>query len=51
MCILQLMVKHILQCEWEELLGLRRKAIAKWKYTHGDEYVIDQLRKAKESIC
>ena len=40
-----------LQCEWEELLGLRRKAIAKWKYTHGDEYVIDQLRKAKESIC
>lgn len=40
-----------LQCEWEEILGLRRKIIAKWKYAHGTDYVINQLRKAKQGIC
>lgn len=33
-----------LQCEWEEILGLKHKIIAKWKYRHGIDYVIDQLR-------
>ena len=35
--------KH-LQCEWEELLGLRQKTIAKWKMRHGIDYVIERLR-------
>lgn len=34
-----------LQCEWEELLGLRPKTIAKWKLRHNEQYVIDRLRK------
>lgn len=30
-----------LQCEWEEILGLNKKRIAKWKHRHGEEYVIN----------
>lgn len=37
-----------LQCEWEELLGLPRKIIAKWKHRHGIDYVIDKLRKEQQ---
>ena len=40
-----------MQCEWEELLGLRKKIIAKWKNRHGIDFVIDKLRKAKEELC
>lgn len=32
-----------LQCEWEEILGLPRKRIAKWKYTHGEDYVVQRI--------
>lgn len=37
-----------LQCEWEELLGLRRKVISKWKCEHGIDYVIERLRKERK---
>lgn len=33
-----------LQCEWEELLGLPSKIIAKWKYRHGIDYVVGKIR-------
>ena len=33
-----------LQCEWEELLGLRKKILAKWRHVHGDEYMVNRLR-------
>ena len=33
-----------LQCEWEEILGLRNKIISKWKNRRGIDYVIDRLR-------
>ena len=39
--------KH-LQCEWEEILGLRSKCIAQWKSKYGIEYVVGRLRKEKE---
>ena len=34
----------MLQCEWEEYLGLRPKIVAKWKHRHGIDYVINRLR-------
>lgn len=37
-----------LQCEWEELLGLRSKVIAKWKYEHDIDYVIERLREERK---
>lgn len=36
-----------LQCEWEEILGLRPKIIAKWKHRYGMAYVVDRLRMEK----
>ena len=33
-----------LQCEWEDILGLKPKIISKWKHRHGIEYVINRLR-------
>lgn len=38
-----------LQCEWEELLGLKRKIISKWKYRHGMDYVENKLREMIEN--
>lgn len=32
-----------LQCEWEELLGLKKKIISKWKNRHGIGYVENKL--------
>ena len=40
-----------LQCEWEELLGLRRKIIAKWKYRNGIDYVIEKIRREKQFVA
>ena len=40
-----------LQCEWEELLGLHRKIIAKWKHRHGMDYVIEKIRKEKQFVA
>lgn len=40
-----------LQCEWEELLGLRRKVIAKWKHKHGIDYVIKRLREERQKCA
>ena len=37
-----------LQCEWEELLGLRSKVISKWKCEHGIDYVIERLREERK---
>ncbi len=37
-----------LQCEWEEMLGLRKKVIAKWRHEHGEEYAIQRLKKEIE---
>lgn len=37
-----------LQCEWEELLGLPHKIIAKWKHRHGIDYVVDKIRKERQ---
>lgn len=39
----------MLQCEWEEKLGLRRKIIAKWKNRHGMEYVVSRLREEMQN--
>ena len=36
-----------LQCEWEEILGLRKKLIAKWKHEHGNEYVLKRLKELR----
>lgn len=36
-----------LQCEWEELLGLPSKIIAKWKHKHGIDYVVDKIREER----
>lgn len=33
-----------LQCEWEEILGLQPKIIAKWKLRHGIDYVINRIK-------
>jgi len=41
---------HI-QCEWEEILHLPKKIIAKWKNRNGMEYVIDRLRKEIDKQC
>lgn len=40
-----------LQCEWEELLGLPRKRISKWKYIHGIDYVTERIRKEKNHVA
>lgn len=36
-----------LQCEWEEILGLRRKIISKWKYRYGEKYVVDKIKELR----
>lgn len=36
-----------LQCEWEEILGLRKKQIAKWKNEYGYEYVVKRLEELR----
>lgn len=36
-----------LQCEWEEILGLRHKTIAKWKQRHGIDYAINRIKEIK----
>lgn len=33
-----------LQCEWEDILGLKPKILSKWKHRHDEEYVINRLR-------
>ena len=38
-----------MQCEWEELLGFRKNVIAKWKMRHDIDYVIERIRKAKQT--
>lgn len=40
-----------LQCEWEELLGLPKKTLAKWKYRHNLEYIIEQIRERKTNVA
>lgn len=40
-----------LQCEWEELLGLRRKIIAKWKNRNGMDYVVNRIREEKNHVA
>ena len=40
-----------LQCEWEELLGLRKKVISKWKYLYGEEYVVNRIREEKSHVA
>ena len=42
--------KH-LQCEWEEILGLPKKIIAKWKSRHGIDYVVNRIRKELAANC
>lgn len=37
-----------LQCEWEEIFGLRPKIIAKWKQRHGIDYVINRIKEIKK---
>lgn len=38
-----------LQCEWEEILNLPRKIIARWKHRYGIEYVIEKIREEKQN--
>lgn len=44
-----------LQCEWEEILGLPKKRIAKWKYTHDEDYarqrIHEELMKNDNQRC
>lgn len=35
----------MLQCEWEEYLGLPNKIISKWKHRHDMEYVVEKLHR------
>ena len=40
-----------LQCEWEELLGLRNKIIAEWKHRNGMDYVVNRIREEKNHVA
>lgn len=40
-----------LQCEWEEMLGLRNKAISKWKHVHGMEYAISRIKERMNEVA
>lgn len=40
-----------LQCEWEEILGLSKKRIAKWKHLHGLDYVINRIREKRQHVA
>lgn len=40
-----------LQCEWEEILGMRKKVISKWKYVHGLDYTVDRIREEKKHVA
>jgi len=40
-----------LQCEWEELLGLRPKILSRWKHMYGIDYVIERLRTEKQKCA
>lgn len=35
-----------LQCEWEEIAGLRPKIISKWKNRHDEDYAIRRVKEA-----
>lgn len=41
----------MLQCEWEEYLGLPRKIISKWKLRRGLDYVVARLEDQMKSTC